>query len=66
MAQISSIAKKLVVVAVAFAAFATVSAQEGAFAPAPSPDAGAAFNLPVSGALVGASLVCSAFAMLRH
>ncbi|KAG9134977.1 hypothetical protein Leryth_023080 [Lithospermum erythrorhizon] len=65
MAQISII-KKLAVVAVALAAFATASAEEVAFAPAPSPAAGAAFNLPVSGALVGASLVCSAFALLRH
>ncbi|KAG9137772.1 hypothetical protein Leryth_019407 [Lithospermum erythrorhizon] len=65
MAQISII-KKLAVVVVALAAFATASAQEVAFTPAPSPDAGRAFSLPVSGALVGASLFCSAFALLRH
>ncbi|KAL8036901.1 hypothetical protein ABFX02_11G006600 [Erythranthe guttata] len=66
MAQIS-ISKAVVLLAyavVALSAYAatTVSAQ----APAPSPDAGGAFSLPVSGAAVGASLLLSVFALLRH
>lgn len=43
---------------------ATVSAQ--ASEPSPSPDAGAAFSLPVSGAVVASSLVLSALAVFRH
>ncbi|KAJ6912775.1 hypothetical protein NC651_015278 [Populus alba x Populus x berolinensis] len=40
--------------------FAVVSAQESEMAPAPAPmDAGAGFSLPVSGAIVGFSLVVS-------
>ncbi|CAB4286762.1 unnamed protein product [Prunus armeniaca] len=46
---------------------ATVSAQESAPAPAPAPmDAGAAYSLPVNGAAVGASLMVSVFALLKH
>ncbi|KAG8367918.1 hypothetical protein BUALT_Bualt16G0122700 [Buddleja alternifolia] len=67
MAQVS-IVKAAIMLAFAVAAlsatFTTVSAQ----APAPAPDAvaGNAFSLPVSGAVVGASLLVSAFALLRH
>ncbi|CAI9787551.1 unnamed protein product [Fraxinus pennsylvanica] len=64
MAQIS-IAKSLLlayaVVAISAAAV-TVSAQ----GPAPSPDAGDALSLPVSGAIIGTSLLFSLFAILRH
>ncbi|GMP86951.1 hypothetical protein CsSME_00039524 [Camellia sinensis var. sinensis] len=55
------------VLAVFFMAAATVvSAQDTAMTPAPSPDAGAAFLVPVSGAIVGYSLVISFLAFLRH
>ncbi|KAG9148273.1 hypothetical protein Leryth_012234 [Lithospermum erythrorhizon] len=64
MAQVN-IFKKLALVAIALSVVATASAQE-AMAPAPSPDAGAAFSLPLSSAVVGSSLLCSAFALLRH
>ncbi|KAJ0043479.1 hypothetical protein Pint_17964 [Pistacia integerrima] len=57
----------MVLVLAAFAmAAATVSAQSGAAAPAPSLDTGAAFSLPVSAAIVGSSLVLSLFALLQH
>ncbi|KAG5607514.1 hypothetical protein H5410_029006 [Solanum commersonii] len=49
-----------------FLAAVVVSAQEPSLAPAPAPDAGAAFALPVSGALIGTSLLMSLFAVLRH
>ncbi|CAN4095845.1 unnamed protein product [Withania somnifera] len=49
-----------------FLAAVAVSAQEPSLAPAPSPDAGAGFSLPVSGALIGSSLIMSLFAVLRH
>ncbi|PRQ44596.1 hypothetical protein RchiOBHm_Chr3g0480971 [Rosa chinensis] len=46
---------------------ASVSAQEGSPAPAPAPmDAGEAYSLPVSGALIGASLVVSLFSLFKH
>ncbi|KAJ0043658.1 hypothetical protein Pint_17951 [Pistacia integerrima] len=49
-------------------AAATVSAQSNRMAPVPSPsmDTEAAFSLPVSGAVVGPSLVLSLFAQFRH
>ncbi|PWA63682.1 hypothetical protein CTI12_AA351840 [Artemisia annua] len=51
MAQVSSIAKKASVFAImALSAVAAVSAQ--ATAPAPSPDAGAAFSVPISGIMI--------------
>ncbi|KAH7557304.1 hypothetical protein JRO89_XS11G0111800 [Xanthoceras sorbifolium] len=43
---------------------AAVSAQD--LAPSPAPAAGAGVNLPVSGAVVGFSLVVSALALLKH
>ena len=49
-----------------FLVVVTVSAQEPSLAPAPSPDAGAGFSLPVSGVLIGTSLLVSLFAVLRH
>ncbi|KAK6790137.1 hypothetical protein RDI58_013937 [Solanum bulbocastanum] len=49
-----------------FLAAVVVSAQEPSLAPAPAPDAGAAFSLPVSGSLIGTSLLMSLFAVLRH
>lgn len=62
MAQISSfIAKALVVALVAAVA---VSGQE--MSPAPSPDAGAGFSLPVSTAFVGTSLILSLVALIRN
>ncbi|KAM3205547.1 hypothetical protein BC332_26628 [Capsicum chinense] len=64
MAHVSSIFKAFVLVVV-FAAVAT-SAQEVALAPAPSPDAGAGFSVPVSGVLIGTSLLFSLFASLRN
>ncbi|KAK2983357.1 hypothetical protein RJ640_010734 [Escallonia rubra] len=66
MAPASSTIKALffAFVVAAFSAAATVSAQE--MAPAPAPDAGSALSLPVSGALVGASLLLSLLAFSRH
>ncbi|KAM0978299.1 hypothetical protein ACFX2I_014220 [Malus domestica] len=43
---------------------ATVFSQETA--PAPAPMDGAAYSLPVNGAVVGASLMVSFFALLKH
>uniref|UniRef100_A0A3Q7GJT5 Uncharacterized protein n=1 Tax=Solanum lycopersicum TaxID=4081 RepID=A0A3Q7GJT5_SOLLC len=63
MASVSII--KAFVLAV-FLAAVVVSAQEPTLAPAPAPDAGAAFSLPVSGALIGTSLLVSLFAALRQ
>ncbi|KDP37352.1 hypothetical protein JCGZ_06806 [Jatropha curcas] len=64
MAQVS-ISKALAVMIVVFAVvFPAVSAQVAA--PAPSPDAGAGFSLPVSGAVVGLSLLVSFLGLLKH
>ncbi|KAI3819960.1 hypothetical protein L1987_13814 [Smallanthus sonchifolius] len=57
MAQISIMKKATVLVVAALAAAATVSAQELSPSLAPSPDAGAAFSVPASGVMIGASLV---------
>ncbi|PRQ44597.1 hypothetical protein RchiOBHm_Chr3g0480981 [Rosa chinensis] len=46
-------------------AAATVSAQESAPAPAPM-DAGAAYSLPVNGAVIGASIAVSFFSLFKH
>ncbi|KAF1002413.1 hypothetical protein AG4045_015298 [Apium graveolens] len=43
---------------------AVASAQE--MAPAPSPDVGSGFSLPVSSAFVGTSLLFSLVALFRH
>ncbi|KAG5583399.1 hypothetical protein H5410_054026 [Solanum commersonii] len=64
MAQFSSIVKAFVLVVV-LAAVAG-SAQEVGLAPAPSPDAGAGCSVPVSGVLIGTSLLFSLFASLRN
>ncbi|KAI3507593.1 hypothetical protein L1887_22581 [Cichorium endivia] len=65
MAQISSIVKKVSLIAVvAFSVAATVSAQ--ATAPAPSPDAGSSFSVPVSGVVIGSSMLLSLVALFRH
>ncbi|KAH0721248.1 hypothetical protein KY290_006166 [Solanum tuberosum] len=64
MAQFSSIVKAFVLVVV-LAAVAS-SAQEVGLAPAPSPDAGAGCSVPVSGVLIGTSLLFSLFASLRN
>ncbi|WRX25295.1 hypothetical protein QQP08_017782 [Theobroma cacao] len=65
MAQVS-ISKAIITIFVAFvlSIAATVSAQDGAMAPAPM-DTGAAFFLPVSGVAVAFSLIISLFAMLK-
>ncbi|KAL9150709.1 hypothetical protein ABFS82_11G006900 [Erythranthe guttata] len=65
MAQIS-ISKAVVLLAYAVVALSAYATTVSAQAPAPSPDAGGAFSLPVSGAAVGASLLLSVFALLRH
>lgn len=54
---------KAFVLAVIFAAIA-VSAQVPEMSPAPSPNAGAGFSLPVSGAVIGMSLLISLVAPL--
>lgn len=62
MAQISSVSIALLVV-LAMTVF-TVSAQE--ISPSPAPAAGSGFSLPVSGSVVGFSLVLSLMALLKH
>lgn len=65
MAKLSNFFEAAIMLLLALSAFAaTASAQ--ASAPAPSPDAGGAFSLPISGAVVGASLLVSALAVMRH
>ncbi|KAK4345948.1 hypothetical protein RND71_036124 [Anisodus tanguticus] len=64
MAQVSSIIKAFIL-AIVLAAVAA-SAQEVGLAPSPSPDAGAGFSVPISGALIGTSLLVSLFASLRN
>lgn len=63
MAQVSIF--KAFVLALIFAAVAA-SAQVPEMSPAPSPDAGAGFSLPVSGAVIGMSLLISSVALLKH
>ncbi|GJW78592.1 RNA-directed DNA polymerase, eukaryota [Tanacetum coccineum] len=57
MAQVSIVKKASVFAIVALSAVAAVSAQ--ATAPAPSPDAGAAFSFPMSGVVIGSSMLLS-------
>ncbi|KAL4558093.1 hypothetical protein LXL04_036289 [Taraxacum kok-saghyz] len=57
MAQISIVKKASVFAIIALSAAATVSAQ--AMAPAPSPDAGLGFSVPVSGVVIGSSMILS-------
>ncbi|CAI9754822.1 unnamed protein product [Fraxinus pennsylvanica] len=64
MAQIS-IAKSFLL-AYAFVVLSAAAVTVSAQAPAPSPDIGDAFSLPVSGAVIGTSLLFSLFALLRH
>ncbi|KAI3733018.1 hypothetical protein L1987_64233 [Smallanthus sonchifolius] len=66
MAQISIMKKATVLVVMAIAAATTVSAQELSQAPAPSPEIGAAFSVPASGAMIGASLVLSFVALFKN
>ncbi|WOH06502.1 hypothetical protein DCAR_0625930 [Daucus carota subsp. sativus] len=61
MAQVSSFVVKAILVVVLAAV--AVSGQE---APAPSPDVGAGFSLPVSTAVVGTSLILSLLALVRN
>ncbi|KAF1001647.1 hypothetical protein AG4045_026959 [Apium graveolens] len=61
MAQISSFVVKALLVALLAAV--AVSGQE--MSPAPSPDVGAGFSLPVSTAVVGTSLILSLVALIR-
>lgn len=63
MAQVNMIKASLLAVVMLAV---TASAQEFGMAPAPSPDAGAAFSLPVSTAFIASSLFVSLFALLRH
>ncbi|KAI3760602.1 hypothetical protein L1987_50999 [Smallanthus sonchifolius] len=65
MAQVSNVVKRASVVAVvALSAAAAVSAQ--ATAPAPSPDAGAAVSIPVSGLVIGSSMLLSLLALFKN
>ncbi|KAK4365178.1 hypothetical protein RND71_016536 [Anisodus tanguticus] len=63
MAQVNVV--KAFLLAVIIATFAA-SAQEVGMPPAQSPDAGAGFSLPVSGALIGTSLLFSIFAFFMQ
>ncbi|KAK8628729.1 hypothetical protein V6N13_009312 [Hibiscus sabdariffa] len=68
MAQLC-ISKPVITIFVAFVlsiAAAAVSAQDGAMAPAPAIDTGAAFSLPASGVVAAFSLVVSLLAFLKH
>ena len=64
MAQVSMI--KALVLTVVMSAITAASAEEVSLAPAPSPDAGAGFSLPVSTALIAASLLSSVFGLMRN
>ncbi|PWA81544.1 hypothetical protein CTI12_AA185450 [Artemisia annua] len=65
MAQVNTIVKRASVFAiVALSAVAAVSAQ--VTAPAPSPDAGAAFSVPISGVMIGSSMLLSFVALFRN
>lgn len=66
MAQNGIIDKVLVLAVFLFSAAAMVSAQGSDLAPAPSPDAGGAFSLSVSGALIGISLLFTFLYLLRN
>lgn len=67
MAQVSIVkALMLVFVVAIFSQVATVSAQGGSSAPAPSPDAGSAFSVPFPGAVIASSLILSFLALLKH
>nr|GLL47418.1 hypothetical protein B456_002G152900 [Ipomoea trifida]GMD00175.1 Arabinogalactan protein 40 precursor [Ipomoea batatas] len=44
----------------------SAAAQGIGSSPAPAPDAGSAITIPVSGALIAASLLVSSIAFLRH
>lgn len=67
MAQVGMTKALMLVFAVVaiFSTAATVSAQDGALAPAPSPDVGSAFSVPLSGAVMACSLVLSLLALLK-
>ncbi|GMP41780.1 hypothetical protein CsSME_00011753 [Camellia sinensis var. sinensis] len=68
MAQLSSF-KALTVFVVVFAILSAIgSAQEFEMAPAPSPsmDAGSAYSLPISGAVVCSSIVFSLLVLMKH
>ncbi|PIN19989.1 hypothetical protein CDL12_07314 [Handroanthus impetiginosus] len=65
MAQIS-IVKAAAMLAFALVALSAYATTASALAPAPSPDTGDAFSLPVSGAVIGTSLLVSVIAFLRH
>ncbi|KAI3733019.1 hypothetical protein L1987_64234 [Smallanthus sonchifolius] len=65
MAQVSSIMKNASVLAVvALSAAAAVSAQ--ATAPATPPDAGSALSIPISGVVIGSSMLLSFVALFRN
>ncbi|KAM7512483.1 hypothetical protein LguiB_011358 [Lonicera macranthoides] len=69
MAQVSNIIiskASILAFVVAIFSVATISAQETAPAPAPSPDAGTAFSLPSSGVVIGTFLAFSLLPFLRH
>ncbi|KAJ9695740.1 hypothetical protein PVL29_010961 [Vitis rotundifolia] len=67
MAQVSIIKALMLVFAVAiFSAATTVSAQDGSPAPSPSPDAGSAFSIPLSGFVIASSLILSLLALLKQ
>lgn len=56
--------KALAVVAAVLTISSATMAQE--LAPAPSPDQGAAYSLPVSGAIMCSSLMVSLLAFMKH
>ncbi|KAK4375730.1 hypothetical protein RND71_006407 [Anisodus tanguticus] len=62
----TQISKAFLVALIVVVFSVAASAQEIGMAPAPAPDAGAAFSLAQSGALVATSLLVSAVALLRH
>ncbi|KAJ4706457.1 Proteoglycan 4 C-terminal part like [Melia azedarach] len=68
MAKVSSSMTVTMMVFVFAMAAAVVSAQSTEMAPAPAPsmDTGAAFSLPVSGAVIGSALIVSFVALLKH
>lgn len=58
---------KAFLIAAVLAIFSAAAAAQGiGSSPAPAPDAGSAITIPVSGALITASLLVSSIAFLRH
>ncbi|KAF3442587.1 hypothetical protein FNV43_RR16503 [Rhamnella rubrinervis] len=63
--ELVNMSKAFLITFMLFFVVSMVSAQDNAPAPAPM-DAGSAYSLPASGAVVGVSLVLSLLALFKH